>query len=111
MRTLSSTPPSPVSHPPLRRLYAATKFGLRGFALNLREDLRDTGVGVSVITPGAIRDAGMFAERGGNAEQLPRARPKSGNSPVRIRLSPDAFRASTGRVDRLVSPGHGHDRT
>lgn len=45
-------------------LYAATKFGLRGFALCLREDLRGTGVGVSVISPGAIRDAGMFADSG-----------------------------------------------
>jgi short-subunit dehydrogenase len=45
-------------------LCAATKFGLRGVALNLLEDLRGTGVGVSVITPGAIRDAGMFAESG-----------------------------------------------
>jgi short-subunit dehydrogenase len=43
-------------------LYAATKFGLRGFALCLREDLRGSGVGVSVISPGAIRDAGMFAD-------------------------------------------------
>ncbi len=49
---------------PRASLYAATKFGLRGFALNLREDLRGTGVGVSVITPGAIREAGMFAESG-----------------------------------------------
>jgi short-subunit dehydrogenase len=49
---------------PRASLYAATKFGLRGFALNLREDLRGTGVGVSVITPGAIRDAGMFADSG-----------------------------------------------
>jgi short-subunit dehydrogenase len=45
-------------------LYAATKFGLRGFALCLRDDLRPAGVGVSVITPGAIRDAGMFADSG-----------------------------------------------
>lgn len=43
-------------------LYAATKFGVRGFALCLREDLRGTGVGVSVISPGAIRAAGMFAD-------------------------------------------------
>jgi short-subunit dehydrogenase len=49
---------------PRASLYAATKFGLRGFALNLREDLRGTGVGVSVITPGAIRNAGMFADSG-----------------------------------------------
>jgi short-subunit dehydrogenase len=49
---------------PRASLYAATKFGLRGFALNLREDLRGSGVGVSVITPGVIREAGMFAESG-----------------------------------------------
>jgi short-subunit dehydrogenase len=49
---------------PNASLYAATKFGLRGFALCLREDLRRTGVGVSVISPGAIRDAGMFADSG-----------------------------------------------
>jgi short-subunit dehydrogenase len=43
-------------------LYAATKFGLRGFALSIREDLRPCGVGVSVVLPGFIRDAGMFAD-------------------------------------------------
>jgi short-subunit dehydrogenase len=43
-------------------LYCATKFGLRGFALALREDLRGTGVGVSVVMPGMIHDAGMFAD-------------------------------------------------
>jgi short-subunit dehydrogenase len=43
-------------------IYCATKFGLRGFALSLRQDLRATGVGVSVVFPGFIREAGMFAE-------------------------------------------------
>jgi short-subunit dehydrogenase len=43
-------------------IYSATKFGLRGFALAIREDLRDHGVGVSVVLPGFIRDAGMFAD-------------------------------------------------
>ena len=45
-------------------LYAATKFGIRGFALCLRDDLRPDGVGVSVISPGAIGGAGMFADSG-----------------------------------------------
>lgn len=45
-------------------LYAATKFGLRGFALCLREDLRGTGVTVSTVLPGFIRDAGMYADTG-----------------------------------------------
>jgi uncharacterized protein len=45
-------------------IYAATKFGLRGFAQSLREDLRPRGVGVSTVFPGFIRDAGMFHESG-----------------------------------------------
>jgi short-subunit dehydrogenase len=49
---------------PASSVYSATKFGLRGFALGLREDLRPHGVGVSVVLPGFIRDAGMFAEAG-----------------------------------------------
>ncbi|MDX6583983.1 MAG: hypothetical protein QOI10_3167 [Solirubrobacterales bacterium] len=51
-------------------LYAATKFGLRGFAFCLREDLRPTGVGVSVISPGAIADAGMFADSKADAPPM-----------------------------------------
>ena len=43
-------------------VYSATKFGLRGFALGLREDLRPHHVGVSAVLPGFISDAGMFAD-------------------------------------------------
>jgi short-subunit dehydrogenase len=43
-------------------LYNATKYGIRGFALALREDMRPHGVGVSTVFPGFIRDAGMFAD-------------------------------------------------
>ncbi len=45
-------------------LYNATKYGLRGFAAALRAELRDSGVGVSAVFPGFIRDAGMFADSG-----------------------------------------------
>lgn len=43
-------------------MYNATKFGLRGFANSMRAELHGTGVGVSTIFPGFIRDAGMFAD-------------------------------------------------
>ncbi len=43
-------------------LYSATKYGLRGFASAMRAELHGTGVGVSTIFPGFIRDAGMFAD-------------------------------------------------
>jgi short-subunit dehydrogenase len=43
-------------------IYNATKFGLRGFASAMRAELRSSGVGVSSVFPGFIRDAGMFAD-------------------------------------------------
>jgi short-subunit dehydrogenase len=43
-------------------IYNATKFGLRGFSIAMRSELRDGGVGVSTVYPGFIREAGMFAE-------------------------------------------------
>lgn len=45
-------------------LYNATKFGLRGFSAALRQDLHGTGVGVSIVEPGFVRDAGMFVNSG-----------------------------------------------
>lgn len=54
---------------PVTSMYSATKFGLRGFALGFRQDLHGTGVGVSHVLPGFVRDAGMFVESG---MQLPR---------------------------------------
>lgn len=49
---------------PQSSIYNATKFGLRGFALGLRTDLSAKGVGVSLVSPGFIREAGMFADSG-----------------------------------------------
>jgi uncharacterized protein len=45
-------------------LYHATKYGLRGFAAELRADLHGSGVGVSCVFPGFIREAGIFADSG-----------------------------------------------
>jgi short-subunit dehydrogenase len=49
-------------------IYTATKSGLRGFAHVLRVQSKRKGVGVSLVTPGPIRDVGMWA-RGG--QKLP----------------------------------------
>jgi short-subunit dehydrogenase len=45
-------------------IYSATKFGMRGFATALRDELRGKGVGVTTVFPGFISDAGMFADAG-----------------------------------------------
>jgi short-subunit dehydrogenase len=49
---------------PLSSVYNATKFGLRGFALGLRADLDPRGIGVSIVSPGTIREAGMYSDSG-----------------------------------------------
>lgn len=49
---------------PRLAMYNTAKFGLRGFALAYREELRGTGVGVSLIAPGFVSEAGMFADSG-----------------------------------------------
>jgi len=49
---------------PRSGLYSATKFGLRGFAAGLREDVEPLGIGITVVFPGFVSDAGFFAESG-----------------------------------------------
>ncbi len=74
---------------PASSLYSATKFGLRGFALGIREDLRPHGVGVSAVLPGFIREAGMFADAG---VELPRG--------VATRSPEDVAAAVIGAIER-----------
>jgi short-subunit dehydrogenase len=70
-------------------VYNATKFGLRGFGFALHEELRGTGVGVTTVFPGFIRDAGMFADA--NVE-LPRG--------VGSRTPTDVARAVIAGIDK-----------
>ena len=47
---------------PYDAVYSATKFALVGFSHAVREELRGSGVGVSVVCPGFVSDAGMFVD-------------------------------------------------
>ena len=49
---------------PRSSVYNATKFALRGFGHALREELRGTGVGVSLVSPTFVAEAGMWADTG-----------------------------------------------
>lgn len=60
----SSSPQGGKAPAPRLSIYAATKYGLRGFAACLRQERHDNGVGVSVIFPGSASDVGIWAESG-----------------------------------------------
>jgi short-subunit dehydrogenase len=79
-------------------LYSATKFGLRGFAFGLREDLHPMGVGVSVVSPGLVREAGMYADSG--------ARPPAGlGTTTPAKVAEAVVRAiARNRNEILVAP-------
>jgi len=47
---------------PYDSIYSATKFALVGASHAVRSELRGTGAGVSVICPGFVDDAGMYAD-------------------------------------------------
>ncbi|MBO0705971.1 MAG: SDR family NAD(P)-dependent oxidoreductase [Candidatus Dormibacteraeota bacterium] len=48
-------------------MYGTTKAGLRAFGHSLRAELRGTGVGVSLVSPYFVRDAGFWAAGGNRA--------------------------------------------
>ena len=76
-------------------LYHTTKYALRGFAGALRTDLHASGVGVSCIFPGFIRDAGIFADSGAS---LPRG--AGTRSPEDVaRAVASAIERNRGEVD------------
>jgi short-subunit dehydrogenase len=81
-------------------LYSANKFGLRGFAGGLRQDLHGTGVGVSTVFPGFIRDAGMFAA---HVDELPRGVGTSSPEDV-ARATTRAIERDQGEVDVAPLP-------
>ena len=47
---------------PYDSIYSSTKFALVGLSHAVRQELRGSGVGLSVICPGFVADAGMFAD-------------------------------------------------
>ncbi|HWQ27660.1 MAG TPA: SDR family NAD(P)-dependent oxidoreductase [Dehalococcoidia bacterium] len=51
--------------------YAASKAGLIGFTQSLRAEYRGTGVSASVVCPGFVREAGMFADARARVDREP----------------------------------------
>ena len=95
---------------PLTSVYCATKFGLRGFALALREDLHPRGVGVSLVMPGFIREAGMFADSGAKAPGLGTTPPEQVGAAVvtAIRRDRAEVEPATRRLRIATGIAHRH---
>jgi short-subunit dehydrogenase len=88
---------------PRSSVYNATKFGLRGFALGLRTDLGPKGVGVSLVSPGFIREAGMFAEAGAKPPAgLGTARPEQVGAAVVKAIERDKVELAVAPIQQRI---------
>ena len=101
---------------PRTSMYSASKFGLRGFGQGLRYDMSERNVGVSVIFPGFISDAGMFADAD---IELPRGMGTSTPEQVadalvlgitrnkgELDVAPLAMKAATAFAEVFPGPAH-----
>jgi short-subunit dehydrogenase len=76
---------------PYNTVYSATKHGLVGFSYSIREELHDTGVSVSVICPGYVTGAGLFARH---------HRPDTKTAPATLTTPPKVAGAVIRAIER-----------
>lgn len=94
-------------------VYGPTKAGLRAFGFALRNELRGSGVGVSLVSPYFVAEAGMFARTGAHApgEVTPRQVTDAvlravRRNPAEITVAPPwlrAFRRVPGAFPEVMS--------
>ncbi len=83
---------------PRSSIYNASKFALRGFGHALHEELRHTGVGVSLVSPTFVSGTGMWADTGLRAKH-PEVTPEQVSD-----ACVDAIRKN--RAEVLVAPAN-----
>ena len=85
---------------PWNTVYSATKHALVGFSLSLRSELRGSGVGVSVICPGYVKEAGLYAEH-----RLVYEPPRSGTGTTPRKVAEAVVRAIERDLPEIVVSG------
>jgi short-subunit dehydrogenase len=80
---------------PYASVYSATKHAIVGFSTSIRYELEDAGVGVSVVCPNFVSEAGLFHENtDGNTGGVPTVTP--------TQVADAVVRAITGNKERVV---------
>ena len=83
---------------PYNSTYSASKHALNGFSDSVNYELEGTGVHMSVVCPGFVGEAGMWADRGGKAPRMMRE-----VSPQKV--ADGVMKAIAGSQEVLVTPG------
>jgi short-subunit dehydrogenase len=86
---------------PYNTIYATTKAGLVNFAGSLQAELDGTGVISSVVCPGFVSDAGMWADHAAQGAKLPRT---LGTVPPQ-KVASGVIKAIAGHPEVIVASG------
>jgi short-subunit dehydrogenase len=85
---------------PYNSVYSGTKHALVGWSLSLRAELHRSGVGVSVICPGYVLEAGLFAEH-----RLVSERPRAGTGTTPQKVAEAVVRAIEKDLPEVLVSG------
>lgn len=86
---------------PYNTVYSSSKHALVGFSRSLREEMTEYNIGVSVICPSFVRDAGMFQDSKGGARA-----PRLAGSVSPVEVAEQTIRAvQKNRPEVIVAPG------
>ena len=91
----------PVTH---EAVYSATKFGLRAFTLAMAEELKDSGLRMSVVSPGPV-DTGFIMDDLEHVPDLVFSQPMSTSAEIAILILDSA---TDGRPERMRPRLGGH---
>ncbi len=83
--------------------YGTSRWAMRAFSDHLRADLRDTGIGVSLLAPAEV-DSPYFDNNPGSRERIPRAGKLMGKALTEAQVAEHAVRAVEREKRELIVP-------
>jgi short-subunit dehydrogenase len=90
---------------PYAAVYSATKHAVIGFSQSIRYEVAEHGVGVSVVCPGFVRDAGLYHENsGGDDKEQPTVSPEAVGDAVVSAITADRSRVVVSPAAVKLAP-------
>ena len=89
---------------PYAAVYAATKAAVIGFSQSLRYEVAEHGVGVSVVCPNFVREAGLYHDNSGGEGKVPTVSPEHVGESVVSAITRDRARVIASPPAVKVAP-------
>ncbi|HXA42819.1 MAG TPA: SDR family NAD(P)-dependent oxidoreductase [Candidatus Solibacter sp.] len=89
---------------PFAAVYSATKHAVIGFSESIRYEVADHGVGVSVVCPGYVREAGLYHENSEGSGSVPTVAPSQVGEAVVSAITGDRARVLATAAAMKVTP-------